>query len=157
MNGQTNYEARANLMWASSWAINGFVVGGKKQQWSCHKLEHELSAYYDITHGLGLAILTPQWMRYCLSEKTVSKYVQFGVNVMGIDASLEPMDIANQAIDKLADFFKNTLGLASTLTEIGIDDSKFEIMARKSVKNSVVNGFIPLREADALEIFKMCK
>ena len=52
-----DYEARANLMWASSWAINGFVNGGKRKAWSCHPMEHELSAVYDITHGLGLAIL----------------------------------------------------------------------------------------------------
>ena len=70
-----NYEARANLMWASSWAINGFVNGGKHKAWSCHPMEHELSAFYDITHGLGLAILTPRWMEYCLDETTVSKYV----------------------------------------------------------------------------------
>ena len=157
MKDPTNYEARANLMWASSWAINGFVVGGKKQSWSCHKLEHELSAYYDITHGLGLAILTPAWMRYCLSENTVSKYVQFGVNVMGIDPNLKPMDIANTAIDRLQDFFVHTLGLKPTLKDIGIDSSKFEIMARKAVKNDVIHGFIPLREEDALEIFKMCQ
>ena len=78
-----NYEARANLMWASSWAINGFVNGGKQQEWSCHPMEHEVSAIYDITHGLGLAILTPRWMEYCLDESTVSKYVQFkevGIN-----------------------------------------------------------------------------
>lgn len=53
-----NYEARANLMWTSSWAINGFINGGKNQAWSCHPMEHELSAIYDITHGHGLAILT---------------------------------------------------------------------------------------------------
>ena len=68
-----DYEARANLMWTSSWAINGFVDGGKRQAWSCHPMEHELSAIYDITHGLGLAILTPRWMKYCLDETTVSK------------------------------------------------------------------------------------
>ena len=49
-----NYEARANLMWTSSWAINGFANGGKRQAWSCHPMEHELSALYDITHGLAL-------------------------------------------------------------------------------------------------------
>lgn len=64
-------------MWTSSWAINGFVDGGKRQAWSCHPMEHELSAIYDITHGLGLAILTPRWMKYCLDETTVSKYVDF--------------------------------------------------------------------------------
>lgn len=60
MNEPDNYEARANLMWTSSWAINGFVNGGKQQAWSCHPIEHEVSAIYDITHGLGLAILTPR-------------------------------------------------------------------------------------------------
>ncbi|MFQ7701639.1 MAG: iron-containing alcohol dehydrogenase, partial [Christensenellaceae bacterium] len=80
-----DYEARANLMWASSWAINGFVNGGKEQEWTCHPIEHEVSAIYDITHGLGLAIITPRWMEYCLDETTVSKYRQFAVNVFGID------------------------------------------------------------------------
>ena len=99
-----NYEARANLMWTSSWAINGFIDGGKRQAWSCHPMEHQLSAYYDITHGLGLAILTPRWMEYCLDETTVSKFRQFGVNVFGIDSSLAPMDIARKAIKLLGDF-----------------------------------------------------
>ncbi|WP_417185721.1 iron-containing alcohol dehydrogenase [Bacteroides sp.] len=96
-----NYEARANLMWTSSWAINGFVNGGKQQAWSCHPMEHELSAIYDITHGLGLAILTPRWMEYCLDESTVSKYVQFGVNVFGINEKQDSMTIAKQSIEKL--------------------------------------------------------
>ncbi|MBK5202038.1 MAG: iron-containing alcohol dehydrogenase, partial [Spirochaetaceae bacterium] len=89
-----NYEARANLMWTSSWAINGFVNGGKQQAWSCHPIEHELSAIYDITHGLGLAILAPRWLDYCLDETNVSKYYQYGINVFGIDSSLAPMEVA---------------------------------------------------------------
>jgi alcohol dehydrogenase YqhD (iron-dependent ADH family) len=96
-----NYEARANLMWTSSWAINGFANGGKRQAWSCHPMEHGLSALYDITHGLGLAILTPRRMEYCLDETTVSKYVQFGVNVFGIHPALPPMDVAKKAIEML--------------------------------------------------------
>lgn len=55
-----NYEARANLMWASTWALNGFLDNGISQAPTCHMMEHELSAFYDITHGLGLAILTPR-------------------------------------------------------------------------------------------------
>ena len=66
-----NYEARANLMWTSSWAINGFINGSKRKAWSCHPMEHQLSAVYDITHGHGLAILTPRWMEYCLDESNV--------------------------------------------------------------------------------------
>lgn len=151
-----NYEARANLMWTSSWAINGFVNGGKRQAWSCHPMEHELSAIYDITHGLGLAILTPRWMEYCLDETTVSKYVQFGVNVFGIDASLAPMEIARESIKRLSDFLFGTLGLKSTFTEVGIKREDFPVMARKSCGGGVLRGFKPLAQADIERIFEMC-
>lgn len=151
-----NYEARANLMWTSSWAINGFVNGGKQQAWSCHPMEHELSAIYDITHGLGLAILTPRWMEYCLDETTVSKYVQFGVNVFGIDAALEPMAIAKQSIEKLSDFFFNTLGLKRTFTEVGIKAEDFPIMAKKACGDGILPSFKPLAQKDIEKIFEMC-
>ncbi len=151
-----NYEARANLMWTSSWAINGFVNGGKQQTWSCHPMEHELSAIYDITHGLGLAILTPRWMEYCLDETTVSKYVQFGVNVFGIDASLEPMAIAKQSIEKLSNFFFDTLGLKRTFTEVGIKAEDFPVMAKKACGDGILPGFKPLAQKDIEKIFEMC-
>ena len=152
-----NYEARANLMWTSSWAINGFINGGKQQAWSCHPMEHELSAIYDITHGLGLAILTPRWMEYCLNEKTVSKYVQFGTNVFGIDPALPAMDIARESIRRLSDFLFNTLGLQSTFHEVGIKSSDFPTMARKACGGDVLPGFLPLRQEDIEEIFRMCQ
>lgn len=151
-----NYEARANLMWASSWAINGFITGGKLQAWSCHSMEHELSAFYDITHGLGLAILTPCWIEYCLNEKTVSKYVQFGVYVFGIDESLEPMEIAKESINRLSTFLYDTLGLKSHFKDIGIDDKNFSIMAKKACGDTTLKGFIPLNQKDIENIFQMC-
>jgi hypothetical protein len=156
MKDPTNYEARANLMWTSSWAINGFVNGGKQQAWSCHPMEHELSAIYDITHGLGLAILTPRWLEYCLDETTVAKYVQFGVNVFGIDANQEPMAIAKQGIEKLSEFLFDVLGLKRTFTEVGIRAEDFPIMARKACGGGVLQGFKPLAQSDIEEIFKMC-
>lgn len=151
-----NYEARANLMWTSSWAINGFVVGGKRLEWSCHPMEHELSAIYDITHGLGLAILTPRWMEYCLDETTVSKYVQFGVNVFGIDENQEPMEIAKQSIQKLSEFFFDTLGLDDTFTKVGIQAKDFPIMAKKACGDGVLPGFKPLAQKAIEQIFAMC-
>ena len=151
-----NYEARANLMWTATWAINGFVDGGKEHAWSCHPMEHELSAIYDITHGLGLAILTPRWLKYCLDETTVSKYVQFGVNVFGIDASLPPMEIAHKAIDCLSTFLFDTLGLKRTLPEVGIDDTHFALMAKKAVGGKTLPGFKPLQQADVEAIYRMC-
>lgn len=151
-----NYEARANLMWTSSWAINGFINGGKQQEWSCHPMEHELSAIYDITHGLGLAILTPRWLEYCLDETTVSKYVQFGVNVFGIDASLEPMVIAKMSIEKVSQFFFETLGLDDTFTKVGIEAKNFPTMAKKACGDAVISGFKPLNQNDIEKIFEMC-
>ena len=151
-----NYEARANLMWASSWAINGFIICGKRKEWSCHPMEHELSAIYDITHGLGLAILTPRWMEYCLDDTTVSKYVQFGVNVFGIDPTLASMDIAHQAIAKLSDFLYNTLQLKRTFPEVGIDRTHFAVMAKKAVNGGTLPGFKSLQQADVEKIFEMC-
>ncbi|WP_426351384.1 iron-containing alcohol dehydrogenase [Alloiococcus sp. CFN-8] len=151
-----DYEARANLMWASSWAINGFVDGGKDQAWSCHPMEHELSAFYDITHGLGLAILTPRWMEYCLDDTTVSKYVQFGVNVFGIDPTLPSMDIAKRSIQLLSDFLFNQLGLDDTFTKVGIKEEDFPVMARKACMNETIPGFRPLNQHDIENIFRMC-
>lgn len=152
-----DYEARANLMWTSSWAINNFIKGGKnKQVWSCHAMEHQLSAWYDITHGLGLAIITPQWLRYCLDEPRIQKYVDFGVNVFDINAKQAPLDIARQSIRHLSDFFFGDLGLKSTLTEVGIDDSHFDDMARKACKGGVLNGFMPLNQKDIEAIYRMC-
>lgn len=152
-----DYEARANLMWTSSWAINGFVDGGKRQAWSCHPMEHELSAIYDITHGLGLAILTPRWMKYCLDETTVSKYVDFAVNVFGVDENLPPMEIANKGIEMMEKFLFETLGLKSSFTDIGIDESHFEVMAEKAVRlGGLVYAFKPLAKEDVVNIFKMC-
>lgn len=151
-----NYEARANLMWTSSWAINGFVNGGKQQAWSCHPMEHELSAIYDITHGLGLAILTPRWMEYCLDESTVSKYVQFAINVFGVNKDQEPMEIAKQGIEKLSEFFFNILELKRSFTEVGIDRTNFSVMATKACGGQVLPGFKPLAQQDIEKIFEMC-
>ena len=156
VNEPDNYEARANLMWTSSWAINGFINGGRRKAWSCHPMEHELSALYDITHGLGLAILTPRWMEYCLDETNVERYVSFGVNVFGIDASLEPMTIARESIKRLSALFFETLGLQSTLSELGIKREDFALMARKACRYGDIRGFKTLTPDDVERIYEMC-
>lgn len=152
-----NYEARANIMWASTWAINTFIEEGKEHDWSCHSIEHQLSAYYDITHGLGLAILTPRWLRYCMDDTRVEKIAKFGTNVFNIPASDDVYETANKAIAALEDFFFNTCHLDSTLTSINIDDKYFEEMAAKAVNaNGTINGFKHLTKEDVINIYKMC-
>ena len=99
---------------------------------------------YDITHGLGLAIVTPRWMRYVLDVTTAHRFYQYGVNVFGIDPSLPEMEVAEKSIEMTADFLFGKLGLASTLTEIGIDDSNFDIMAEKACGGGILQGYKPL-------------
>lgn len=149
-----DYEARANLMWASSLAINGLISYGEGTAWTVHPMEHELSAFYDITHGAGLALLTPYWMEYILSEKTVSKFVEYGVNVWGIDSSKKPMIIAKEAIAKTRKFF-NMIGMPSHLKELGIDQTHFDIMSEKAANGGLAYGFVPLTKEDVKKIYTM--
>jgi alcohol dehydrogenase YqhD (iron-dependent ADH family) len=119
-------------------------------------MEHELSAFYDITHGLGLAILTPRWMEYILDDSTAPQFKKFGVNVFGVDASLPDMEGAKKAITCLSHFLFDTLGLQRTLSEIGIDDTNFKVMAQKACRGDVLHGFRSLTPEDVENIYKMC-
>ncbi|WP_086349639.1 iron-containing alcohol dehydrogenase [Candidatus Enterococcus clewellii] len=151
-----DYDARANLMWASSLALNGLTGGGKGGAWSCHPMEHELSAFYDITHGVGLAILTPRWMEYILSDTTVGKFQQFAHNVWGITET-DPFTAAKKGIQATYDFFK-ACGIPMTLPEVGIDEEKLEIMAEQAVKHSTIEkaAYVPLTAADVTNIYQEC-
>ncbi|MGL4107171.1 iron-containing alcohol dehydrogenase [Clostridium sp. LP20] len=148
-----NYEARANLMWASSWAINGLLGYGREGAWSVHPMEHELSAFYDITHGVGLAILTPHWMKYVLNDETLDKFVEYGINVWDIDKNLDKYEIANKAIEKTREYF-NELGIPSTLREVGIGEDKLEIMAKQATRFGLNEGYKALSFEDVLNIYK---
>lgn len=156
-NEPDNYEARANIMWSNSWAINGLLDSGKSHSWSVHAMEHELSAYYDITHGVGLAILTPRWLKHCLNDETVEKIREFGKNVFGFEYTDDAFADANRAIDALYNFFKDDMHIPMTLREVGIDDSKLELMAEHAIKhkNGNIKGFQELSKEDVYEIYKM--
>lgn len=151
-----NYEARSNIMWASTLGLNGLCAAGKTGGWTCHPIEHELSAFYDITHGVGLAIITPRWMRYILSKYTVDKFVDYAVNVWGIDSNGDKYDIANKGIDATEKFFTD-LGIPMNLGKLGIDDSLLEKMSHATVTHrDLTISYVPLKEEDVLEILKMC-
>lgn len=125
----TNYESRAELLMTSTMACCGlFGFARHPTPWVCHAIEHELSAYTDVTHGVGLAIITIPWMRYSLNEKTAPRFAQYGVNVFGLDRNEDTMVLANKAIDMTAEFFKS-IGLPSKLSECGITSEHFEAMA----------------------------
>lgn len=150
-----NYEARANLMWTSSWAINDMISLGKGCSWTVHTLEHELSAVYDITHGVGLAILTPAWMEYVLDDTTVDKFAEYAVNVWDIDKSLPKMEAAKAGIKATRDFFVNELKIAPRLSDIGIDDSHIDMWAEK-LEHAFDNAYVKLSKEDIRAIYRSC-
>lgn len=153
LNDPTNYDARANLMWAGTHAINGNIGEGSQPAWCVHPMEHELSAFYGITHGEGLAILTPAWMEHILSEDTLSNFVDFAKNVWGLTGD-DDWALAHAGIDALKKFFFETMGMPANLRAVGItDDKNFEVMAQKACDGSK-GSFVPLSKEDIVEIFR---
>lgn len=148
-----DYRARAELMLCCTYGCNGILsLGNSPSGWPCHGMEHALSAYYDITHGEGLAILTPRWMKHILSDRTVDRFVKYGVNVFGIDKSLDKYEIADKAIEETYKFFES-IGIPMHLKEVGIDGSRIEEMAHHiAVNEGLENAYAPLTEKDIVEI-----
>lgn len=148
-----DYTARAEMMFACTLGCNGiYALGNSPSGWPCHGIEHALSAYYDITHGEGLAIITPRWMKHILNNKTVSRFVKYGVNVFGIDSTLPPFEIADKAIQATYDFFES-IGIPMHLREVGIDDSRIKEMAHHiAVNEGLENAYAPLTEQDITQI-----
>lgn len=148
-----DYTARAEMMFNCTLACNGiYSCGNSSTGWPLHGIEHALSAYYDITHGEGLAIITPRWMKYILSERTVDRFVRYGVNVFGIDPTLDKFDIANKAIDATYAFFEE-IGIPMHLRDVGIGEERIGEMAHHiAVNEGLENAWVPLSEKDIAQI-----
>lgn len=148
-----DYTARAEMMLCCTYGCNGILsLGNSYSGWSCHGIEHALSAYYDITHGEGLAIITPRWMRHILNEKTIDRFVKYGINVFGIDATLPKQEIAEKAIDATYAFFES-IDIPMHLREVGIDESRIDEMAHHiAVNEGLENAYAPLTEEDIKKI-----
>ena len=148
-----DYTARAEMMLACTYGCNGILaLGNSYSGWPCHGIEHALSAYYDITHGEGLAIITPRWMRHILSERTMDRFVKYGINVFGIDPTLPKQEIAGKAIDATYEFFES-INIPMHLREVGIDDSRIDEMAHHiAINEGLDKAYVPLTEQDIKEI-----
>lgn len=148
-----DYTARAEMMLACTYGCNGILaLGNSYSGWPCHGIEHALSAYYDITHGEGLAIITPRWMRHILSERTMDRFVKYGINVFGIDPTLPKQEIAGKAIDATYEFFES-INIPMHLRDVGIDESRIDEMAHHiAVNEGLDKAYVPLTEQDIKEI-----
>lgn len=153
----TDYEARSNLMWASTVALNHLLTVGKGGGWSVHPIEHVVSAFYDITHGVGLAIITPKWMRFVLSDNTVDRFVRYAKEVWGVTGS-DKYAVANEGIDKTEKFFSD-LGMPLTLYDAGITDDRIKEMAKEAYRtnNEFKRAYVKLSVEDIENILIMCK
>ena len=148
----TNYDARAQLMWASSLALNGFLGYGRVTDWATHGIEHAVSAMYDVIHGVGLAILTPKWMKYVLDEETLEKFAKYASNVWSIQGKNE-RETAEDGIEKTQEFFAN-LGMPIRLRDVGVKEERLVDMAAKTVLYGTVGKLKKLGKNDVLAILK---
>lgn len=146
-----NYEARANLMWAGTIALNGLLATGKDTDWATHGIEHQLSARYDMTHGLGLAMLIPYWMEYVLDENTAGKLAEYARNIWSVQED-DDFGAAHRGIQLTREFF-HAIGLTGTLKDQGITEESLELMAQKAAARPI-GSFKRLDAQDVLNILK---
>ncbi|MDD4796567.1 MAG: iron-containing alcohol dehydrogenase [Eubacteriales bacterium] len=156
-----NYEAWCQVGFGGTIAHNDILGLGRAQDWACHAMEHELSAIYDVAHGAGLAVLTPAWMQY-VYKTNVNMFVQFAVNVMGVQGSYRDADaLVLEGIARLKEFF-GKMGLPGSLAELGIDEANLERMAKKCTgvaygREHTVGGLQKLNWQDVLAIYQLAK
>lgn len=150
-----NYEARSTLMLASSLSHNGLTGLGVNMFFTVHKLEHELSGFYDeVPHGAGLSILYPAWARY-LALQDCKKLAQFARNVMDVPSTASDYNDALEGINRLEKYFKS-LDMPTKMIELNLQDVNFEDMALSATNNghNVVKGIKDLYYEDILQIYK---
>ena len=152
-----DYSARSELMYVCSWGCNGILANGAGYSgWPMHSIEHALSAYFDITHGAGLAIITPRWMKEILSERTVERFITLGTGLFGFDKNLPDMEMAGKVIDAFYHFFES-IGIPMHLGELGVKAEKIEEMAEHILENDSTNEpwmFAPLDKSALIRILK---
>lgn len=151
-----NYDVRAEIMWSGTIAHNGLLGTGREEDWGSHKIEHEISAIYDITHGAGLAVVFPAWMKYVYNIN-LKKFIQFSYRVWDVEVDLDnPESTALEGIKRLENFFRE-IGLPTRLKDMNISDERFEEMAQKCTMSGPVGGLKKLYKEDVLNILNIAK
>lgn len=147
-----NYEARSNIMWCATLGLNTVTGVSKTQDWEVHMIEHQLGAYTDCPHGLGLAVISVPYYRY-IYKYGLDKFVRYAENVWGVDATGKTKEeVALQGIDKLAEFIKE-MGISTTLRELGATEEMLPLIAKTTVKGG---GYKQMGESDILTVLKEC-
>lgn len=148
----TDYEARSNIMWCATLGLNTITGLSKEQDWEVHMIEHQLGAYTDCPHGLGLAVISIPYYKY-IYKCGLDKFVRFATRVWKVDTEGKTKEgIALAGIDAL-DAFTKELGIPSTLRELGATEEMLPLIAKSTVKGG---GYKYMEEEDILAVLKEC-
>lgn len=152
----TDYQARANIMWAGTLAHNGVCGCGRAEDWTSHAMEHEVSALYGVAHGAGLAVVMPAWMTY-MAHHAPAKGAQMARRVFGVDIAGDDTAVALEGIARLRAFFKS-LGLPLTFAELGVAQPDILALVEGLHRNkgAQIGGYYRLDAAQTEEIYRLC-
>lgn len=146
--------ARGEIQWLASVAHNNFLDAGRRADWGSHRIEHELSAQYNVTHGEGMAVAMTAWTKY-MAVKKPWRLALLASRVFGADPyDYSETERAFILSEKLEAFFRK-LGLKVKLSELGIDDKDFEVMAKRATRNGSVGHYEPIDAKAFVEILKL--
>ncbi len=151
INDLTNYDLAAEVVWAASIAHNGILDTGRLTDWASHNMEHALSAHYDISHGGGLAVIIPHWMKYVYKHNP-RIFAKYAIGVFGVENKGTDEELALLGIQKTIEFFES-LGLPTKLNAYNIDSSKFEQMAKDACYFGPLGNFVKLDKQDVINIY----
>lgn len=150
----TDYTSRSNLMWESTMAENRIIKLGKRMDFQCHQMEHQLGAYTNCNHGEGLAVLHPVYYRH-IYRNGLTKFVRFAVHVWGISPEEKSEEeLALAGVEALAEFIQE-MGLPTTLRGLGVDES-LDLKAVADSCNLTPGSYKKMTHKEILEIFKEC-
>lgn len=154
MANPTDYQARANIMWAGTMAHNGICGCGRKEDWVSHFMEHEISALYGVTHGAGLAVVFPAWLTFMADHK-VGKVAQWARRVFKC-TDYDDRTAALEGISALKAFF-GRLGLPVTFAELGVIEPDISALVHNLhvTKGDVIGGYMPLTAAETEQIYRL--
>ena len=151
----TNYDYRANLMWAGTIAHNDLIGMGRSQDWNSHGLEHELSALYDVAHGAGLAVVMPHWMKYVIDHDPV-RFQQMANRIFNVKKTNNPKADGLKGIKKFQEFLKS-IGMPLTFKEIGAKKKDIDYMVKMlGISGKSRDGFMKLNMDDCKNIYLSC-
>ncbi len=147
-----DYEARSNIMWCATMGLNKILAVSKIQDWEVHMIEHQVGAYTDCPHGIGLAIISPAYYRYIYKDG-LPKFVRYAKNVWHIDANGKTDEqVALEGISALESFIRE-LGIPATLREVGTTEEMLPLIAKSTLPGG---GYKQMEAEDILKVLKEC-